>query len=290
MQQSNDFRLSPYNYLVQAYVAQIRGDGRQVKELLLRSEQALQQFGAGYYIELLTAFQTHLALLQGDYQQVERWVHKKAFNLEETNMGWQEMGVFIALHLLMQQGQYQETHRLLERHIHAAEAKKHIRSVVRLMALQALNFQATGEDEQGISTLLSVLAQAEPEGYIRTFADEGEPMLALLLKARTRLQKARDANQPAVSLAYIQRLLAALGLPMEPAPEDDADDAMMQLLSEREIEVMRLIASGRSNQEICEQLVIAASTLKTHINHIYSKLAVRSRTQAIVQARALNLL
>jgi len=92
----------------------------------------------------------------------------------------------------------------------------------------------------------------------------------------------------------VHTLLAALDVHAQ--PELSHNDAQISLhtlvepLSEREVEILRLIAAGMSNQEITEKLIIAMSTLKTHINHIYAKLDVRSRTQAIVRARALNLL
>jgi LuxR family maltose regulon positive regulatory protein len=93
---------------------------------------------------------------------------------------------------------------------------------------------------------------------------------------------------------YVQRLLAALGVPKMPTSDSngcqDHVQTLVEPLSERELEILRLIAAGMSNQEITQQLVIAMSTLKTHINHLYSKLNVRSRTQAIVQGRALDLL
>ncbi len=134
---------------------------------------------------------------------------------------------------------------------------------------------------------------AEPEGYIRTFVDKGEPMAALLQVAK---------SQGGAS-AYVDKLLAAFDAekrevaPMtgaqasaaEISPASSGGDGLAEPLSEREIEVLRLVTDGLTNQEIAERLVITVGTVKTHVHHIYGKLNVRSRAEAAARARALNL-
>jgi LuxR family maltose regulon positive regulatory protein len=110
------------------------------------------------------------------------------------------------------------------------------------------------------------------------FVDEGEPMAGLL----------RLALREGVEPDYTGKLLICFSGPTEPSVTGDY--ALVEPLSERELEVLRLIAAGLSNQEIAQELVIAVSTVKSHINHIYGKLGAKSRTQAIAKAQTLGLL
>jgi LuxR family maltose regulon positive regulatory protein len=138
-------------------------------------------------------------------------------------------------------------------------------------------FRAQGDVEQALSILERALALAEPEGYVRTFLDEGEPMAELLCQALS-----RD-----IVPNYAARLLAAFGQEVEVA--SPAMESLIEPLTERELEVLRLIVAGLSNPEIAEALVIAVSTVKSHVNHIFGKLGVESRTQAMAKVRELEL-
>jgi LuxR family maltose regulon positive regulatory protein len=128
------------------------------------------------------------------------------------------------------------------------------------------------------------LILAQPEGYVRLFVDEGDPMRALLLDFRAINEKqARGSN--AELKEYVDKLLAAFAL-----PEDTPPSNLVELLSQRELEVLRLVAQGLSNQEISERLFIALSSVKGHNQLIFSKLQVKSRTEAVARARELSLL
>ena len=197
----------------------------------------------------------------------------------------------------------------LRSQLQEAEVRKLTGVRVKILALRAVVLRAHGDNTQALATLAHSLTLAEPSGYVRTFLDEGEPMLSLL---STLLAQDPSACATSVPAQYVQRLLTLSGTvpPDSSGPWGAAlsDGTLAQRphenglqahpsqlangepLSARELEVLHLIAAGLSNQEITERLVIAMSTLKTHINHLYAKLAVRSRTQAIVQARALKLL
>jgi len=121
------------------------------------------------------------------------------------------------------------------------------------------------------------LAQAEPGGYLRTFVDAGTTLKTLLIKVAPRLP-------------YAEKVLTAFGQKQPTSRSNVRSAALVEPLSDRELQVLRLIAEGLSNQEIATQLVVAPSTIKTHINNIYGKLATQSRTQAVARAREWNLL
>ncbi len=147
---------------------------------------------------------------------------------------------------------------------------------------------ALGDEEGARSVLNRALARGEREGRVRTFADEGEPMRQFLEGVRVNLLSNPTASQPDFSARSIGSLLKAFSAPQQspqspPAGRSDA-------VSEREAEVLHLMDEGLSNQEIADRFVVALSTVKWHVNNLYAKLGVRSRTQALSRARALNLL
>jgi LuxR family maltose regulon positive regulatory protein len=152
---------------------------------------------------------------------------------------------------------------------------------LKVMILQAVAHHAHGDNDQAVQLLRDALALAEPGGFIRIFVDEGPPMAHLLYKALTR----------GIAPEYAQKLLAAFPIAEQgyPAPSK-TQSAIIEPLSQRELEVLELIAQGLSNREISERLFLALSTVKRHNGNIFGKLEVRRRTEAVARARELGLL
>jgi LuxR family maltose regulon positive regulatory protein len=151
--------------------------------------------------------------------------------------------------------------------------------------------QTQGNADRALTFLERALSLAEPEGYIRVFVDEGEPMRSLLAEFQSTIKKRPQAGSDESSfrlLAYANKLLAAFSGP-GPAVTPTSE-SLPESLSERELEILRLIQAGLTNQEIADQIVIAVSTVKWHINHLYAKLGVHTRTQALARAKELGLL
>ncbi len=167
---------------------------------------------------------------------------------------------------------------LIERLGSLAETQARNESVIEVRLLEALALNAVGDQAHAMNALAGALALAEPEGYIRIFVDEGAPMARLL----------RQAESRGVAPDYVGQLLAAFG----EAAYSAAPTAQLlpEPLSEREFEILRLVAAGLTTQEIAEELVIAVGTVRTHLKNIYGKLDAHSRVQAVERARALNLL
>ncbi|WP_199613931.1 LuxR C-terminal-related transcriptional regulator [Paenibacillus alkalitolerans] len=147
------------------------------------------------------------------------------------------------------------------------------------MVLQAIVLQAHGEQEKAISLLIDALAYAEPGGFIRLFVDEGIPMARLL----------SEAASSGMSPDYIDKLQAAFEAEQQKY-KDKSNQTLIEPLSERELTILQLIAQGLSNQEICERLFLALSTVKGYNRNIYDKLQVRRRTEAVARGRELGLL
>jgi LuxR family maltose regulon positive regulatory protein len=155
--------------------------------------------------------------------------------------------------------------------------------MINILALQALAFQAQSDVDQAMSTLERALSLAEPEGFVRTFLDEGVPMARLL----------QEAAVHGIAPDYVKLLLAAFeaeGVESISAASVPSAPSLVEPLTSREMEVLHLLGKGRSNHEIAEALVITLNTVKKYTGNIYGKLGVHSRTQAVVRAQELGLL
>jgi LuxR family maltose regulon positive regulatory protein len=167
---------------------------------------------------------------------------------------------------------------LLQRLLAAAEEAGRAGITIEALALHALAHWSSGERAQALTSLERALRLAEPEGYVRLFADLGLPMARLLQEARVR----------AVLPEYVEQLLAACG--GGPAFAAHAAAPLPEPLTPREQEVLRLIAAGLTNREIAASLVVSSETVKKHTSSIYGKLGVGNRTEAAARARELDLL
>jgi LuxR family maltose regulon positive regulatory protein len=177
-----------------------------------------------------------------------------------------------------------EAMELLERLLQAAEESGSMGSVIEILMLQALAHEAQGDDSTALVPLERALSLAEPEGYVRVFVDEGTPIARLLYEALSH----------GVEREFTRRLLAAFPV-AEPeqttsSPSRVSDSELVEPLSERELEVLQLIAEGLTNQEVATRLYLSLHTVKVHARNIYGKLGAKSRTHAIAKGKALGIL
>ncbi len=179
---------------------------------------------------------------------------------------------------------------LLERLLRAAEEGGRTGSSIEILVLQALGHQAQGDSAAALAPLQQALKLAEPEGYVRRFVDEGPGMAQLL----------RGAAERGIMPGYTAKLLAAFeagqpgsadaGRAASLGVTSPAAQPLIEPLSQRELEVLRLLETGLSGPEIARELVFAVSTLRTHTKSIYSKLNVNSRRAAVQRAAELELI
>jgi len=160
-----------------------------------------------------------------------------------------------------------------------AEQQNRLRSQIDILIVQALAHQALGEAAKARAAMAQALALAEPEGYLRLFGAEGKPMADLLASL-----------DPGSLGKYIDRIRAAGAQPNAMPPAAGSAQPAIDALSERELEVLRLLALGLSNQEIAQKLFVAVNTVKGHNLRIFAKLQAKSRSGAVARARELGFL
>lgn len=173
----------------------------------------------------------------------------------------------------------------LERQLNWAKERGHVSLQIEVLILQALAFYVQGEVPPALNALRQALILAEPEGYQRIFLDEGPSLAELLRRGVWRAPRLAE---------YVAALLRAFPQtevqPDIPVPPADTHPDLIEALSERELDVLRLLNDGLSNQQIAERLFVTVGTVKTHAHNIYAKLGVKRRTQAVARARELKLL
>lgn len=185
---------------------------------------------------------------------------------------------------------WQEAEQLVQEQQVLAEQQGRLGSLIQWLTLCALLHQAQGDAGQALSAITRAVSLAEPGGYIRLFLDAGAPVLALLYRLRHELRTQSIIEKPTPTHGYLERLILLLHREQQTSltTSEDALLPLVEPLSEREREVLWHLSEGRSNREIAEQLVIAPSTVKSHIRAIYNKLGVESRTQALARVRKLK--
>jgi LuxR family maltose regulon positive regulatory protein len=236
-------------------------------------------------LEPVEAHKVRVYLKQGRLDKAQAWARERGLSVtDEVNyLGEYEYLTFARVRLA--EGSFAGVNELLERLLTLAETQKRTGSVIEILLTQALVYQAQSDRSQAIAALERALTLAEPEGYLRTFVDEGEAMQLLLEK------QSSNRNHPLNG--YVERLLAAFLQSLEAIPQSKIENPkskMIEPLTERELEILRLIAEGHSNAEIGQRLYLALSTVKGHNLRIFNKLQAQNRTEAVVRARELGLL
>ena len=174
----------------------------------------------------------------------------------------------------------------LERLLKAAEAGGRVGSVIEILVLQALAYQLRDDIPAALTSLERALKLAEPEGYVRVFVDEGATMATLLRKAAAS-KMMPDYTAELSSAFEAERKGFGGETPRSAAP---ASSSLIEALSQRELDILRLFQTELSGPEIAQELVIALSTVRTHTKSIYSKLNVKSRREAVKRAIELGLI
>jgi LuxR family transcriptional regulator, maltose regulon positive regulatory protein len=247
-----------------------RGDVDSAAALLAQAGQTARQKNFLLRLPEIAAAQVPVLLRQGQVAAAAQLIQQYELPLCQAR-------VFLA------QGDPSAALAILEPFRQQMEDRGWVDERLRAMALQAVALHVRGEKDKAVQVLADALALAEPGGFIRLFLDEGAPMAELLSAAATQ----------GIRPDYANKLLAAFEVETKderPTPSVLGPLSLVEPLSPRELEVLRLIAQGLSNQEIGERLFLALDTVKGHNRRIFDKLQVQRRTEAIARASELGLL
>jgi ATP/maltotriose-dependent transcriptional regulator MalT len=247
-----------------------RGDVEGAAKNAANAENFAKRNNFAHRMPDVAAVQVLISLQQGDLE--------KAIDLAERH----QLPVGQA-RICLAKGDAPAALAVLESYRQQVEGKAWSDERLKVMIVQAVGFQALGEEEQAVGLLGDALAMAEPNGFIRIFVDEGVPLADLLSKATAK------RGMP----GYINKLLTTFASEGEKGGEKTSyhtAQSLIEPLSLRELEILQLIAQGLSNHQIGEQLFLALNTIKGHNRKIFNKLQVQRRTEAVARARELNLL
>jgi ATP/maltotriose-dependent transcriptional regulator MalT len=290
--------LESYALAALAQVRQAQGDAAGAFDLIQQAARLVRKRNIGSEMRYVAARQIKVLLAQGRLDDAAQVIGELPPEDEITWFLERGLASVARARWLIARHETAPASELLEQLEGQAQAGSQSGTLIEIQALLALARREQGDTAQAAATLAHALTLAAPEGYVRTFVDLGEPMRSMLQVCKLQVTGSQSLHE------YSTRLLAAfvpLEKPTWPQPSSVQPwspnagpganlQPLPESLSEREITVLRLIAQGLSNQEIADRLVVAVSTIKTHINNIYGKLGVGSRTQAVARARELKLL
>ncbi len=287
----------PYGlYLVQAQFKVDQGELDDALRLLEAAER-LYRSGPVPNVRPVAALKTQVWLRQGRLAEALHWVRRRGLSIEDDISYLHEFEYITLARTLIARYEIDQAEQaiheavgLLSRLLKTAEDGERNGSVIEILVLQALAHQVQGNTPLALTPLEQALTLAEPEGYVRVFVNEGMPMAELL----------RATASQGIRPDYTDKLLAAFGIEAQrrsdqtdPAPTQSPaprPQSIIEPLTERELEILSLIAAGKKNQEIADQLIISLNTVRYHTKNLYGKLGVNKRTQAVARAQELGLI
>jgi LuxR family maltose regulon positive regulatory protein len=267
-----------------ARVQEARGDLDAALELLSEA-QPVFMIDLSPNLRPSAAMKARILIRQGRTDEALSWARDQRLSVEddlsyahEDDLSYAHEYEHITLvRALLVSGSAVQASALLKRLLQAAERGGRTGSMIEILVLQALANDVGGDSRAALVPLQRALTLAEPEGYIRVFVDEGSRMAALL----------DVAGKRGITPGYVQRLLTQFG----PATaEPPTQQNLIEPLSERELDVLRLLATDLDGPEIASQLMVSLNTMRTHTKSIYTKLGVNSRRAAVHRAEQLQLL
>jgi len=273
-----DIGQQAYAWAMQARLEQTRNNPEKAREAMREAERLIGEHPHSPHWSIqVRSDLARVSIAQGNLESTSQRVQTRGLKIKDEIPYQRESEYVLLLRVLLVQGDHEAAINLSNRLLQQAERIGQMGLAIEALIQQALALQGKKETDQALAALERALALAQPEGYVRMFLDEGEAMTRLLCQAQSRQ----------VGSGYAAVLLSKIG------KTSGMTQPSMQLLIEplttREVEVLKLIEAGCSNQDIAGQLVISIPTVKRHISNIYAKLGVESRTQAVAIGKELKL-
>jgi LuxR family transcriptional regulator, maltose regulon positive regulatory protein len=267
-----------------AVILRTRGELDAALNAICAARQTARRL-SDWYVSMIEPYEARIQLARGDMAAVAQWAARQQHVTDFGRTIYTACNGLTLARLFSAQRRYSEALPLLDQIVLAAEKVQTTSQVLEALVLEAVAFEAQHKTDLALHALKRALTLGEPRGFVRVFVDEGAPLGNLLRQAAAR----------GIAIEYVDRLLAAL--------KDDQDSRERRLhpltssaqplsepLTDRELEVLRLVAIGQSNEAIAETLVISIETVKKHLKNIYGKLDVHSRVAATNRAREAGML
>jgi LuxR family maltose regulon positive regulatory protein len=276
-----------HTFCAKARLEQARGHPEGAVQALKAAEQALDTQTLWHMVLHLVRSQVRLCLWLGDVEAASRWAEGDPATIKRERLRTlpaylREVQQIALAWVHLARKEPDQAMAALEGLEQQARAAGRLAQAIEIGVLRALAWQAQGRTDAALESVERSLSWAESAGYVRLFLEAGSGMIPLLRRAAAR----------GIRPAYVNRLVAAFEAEKKesvPVPQIPDSQPLVEPLTPREIEVLRLICEGLSNREIAERLTVTLNTVKKHSSHIYGKLGVTSRAQAIVRAGELGL-
>jgi LuxR family maltose regulon positive regulatory protein len=265
-----------------ARIRQAEGNPGGALDLLNEAERL---YVSDYFpnVRPVAAVRARVLVAQGELSEALAWARERGLSAEDDLSYLHEFEHITLARVLLAryaaepaQSSIQEVTRLLERLLRAAEEGQRTGSVIEILVVQALAHQTRDDIPAALASLHRAVTLAEPEGYVRIFADEGPPLASLL----------RAVPKQGSAPGYVRRLLAAISKAEDSTP---ANNGLIEPLSARELDVLRLLGTDLDGPDIARNLTVSLNTVRTHTRNVYAKLGVNNRRAAVRRARELNL-
>ena len=262
-----------------ARIRYLQGFSEEALTILQEGLERAKASGLPIVVLRYEASQADLILRMGEVHWVEDWIKRSGLSLEGEITSLKEQPYLIFVRYLLAQKLWTEAQALLAKLEEFARSERKGR-LISILILKAILNKALGDDNEAKKNLSEAVCIAAPQNYRRSFLDQGEQVLHMLPLVRDK--------SPEFVATLIDDFM--LELKSGPAPKRQAVSGLIEPLSEREIEVLRLVAQGLSNADITRRLYISLGTVKWHLNHIFAKLGVKNRTQAINKAKEIKII
>ena len=277
---------------VMARIREAHGDAAGALEAMDEAGQAGLSPQVTALLNPVPSQRARLLLARGDVHAAAQWATAAGLSPGDEPDYAREPAYLVLARVLLAQNSHGPALTLLQRLLDAAASQGRAGSIIEIQALRALALAARGDHAAALGALTEALTLACPQGYVRVLADEGAPIGALLAQ----LPVARPGQQNAagrIDPGYLAALLRACSHTDATPPQRRsaaAPPGLAEPLTGRELEVLRLLAAGKSNQRIAHDLVVALNTVKKHVTHVLGKLGAANRTEAVARARQLGLI
>ena len=279
-------------WAILAWIRQAEGDRPGALDAMSKAIEVTPSARVTALLNPVPVQRARLLLAQGDFAAATSWIEERGLSADDEPRYAREPEYLVLARVLLLSNAAAPALVLLDRLHATAVAQSRVGSIIEIQVLRSLALAADGDESGAVAALADALDLAHAPGYVRVFADEGQPMSALLsrLVAAHRTDATIARGVPLDYVARLQKATGEHGIPRPPTGAAAPTPGLVEPLTARELEVLGLLAAGRSNRDIAADLVVTLDTVKKHVSRILGKLGAVNRTEAVARGRGLGLI